>query len=67
MTGGLLYEALKLSHIVFVCASGALFALRGGYVLVAGRRMPQRWTRVAPHAVDTAMIAQVETPVAEGI
>lgn len=51
-----MYAALKLVHVGAVVLSGAGFVLR--YALSASGRLPVRgWPRIAPHAVDTVLLA----------
>lgn len=51
-----LYTALKLVHVGAVVLSGTGFVLR--YVLsVTHRRPADAWIRVAPHVVDTVLLA----------
>lgn len=38
-------------------ASGSLFLLRGVWMLRASPLLQQRWVKVAPHLVDTALLA----------
>jgi uncharacterized membrane protein SirB2 len=50
------YAALKAVHVTAVVLSGAGFVLR--YALSALGRLPALgWTRIAPHAVDTVLLA----------
>lgn len=51
------YYALKHTHMTFVALSGALFLLRGLWMLSDSARLQQRWVRVAPHVVDTLLLA----------
>lgn len=51
-----LYAALKVVHVGAVVLSGAGFVLR--YVLSVTRPRPAgAWVRVAPHVVDTVLLA----------
>jgi uncharacterized membrane protein SirB2 len=51
-----LYAALKVVHVSAVVLSGAGFVLR--YVLSLTRARPTTgWARVAPHIVDTVLLA----------
>jgi uncharacterized membrane protein SirB2 len=51
-----LYATLKWVHIAAVVLSGAGFVVR--YALAAGGRLPQRAiVRIAPHVVDTMLLA----------
>lgn len=51
-----MYSILKLVHVSAVVLSGSGFALR--FALAATGRSPSaRWARVAPHVVDTVLLA----------
>ncbi len=51
-----MYAVLKAVHVAAVVLSGAGFALRYGLSL-RGPLPAARWARVAPHAVDTVLLA----------
>ena len=51
------YSALKHVHIACVLLSGSLFLLRGTWMLIAPARLQARWVRIAPHIVDTLLLA----------
>jgi uncharacterized membrane protein SirB2 len=51
------YAILKLIHVGCVAISYALFVLRGAWMLLESHRLGQRWVRIAPHVVDTALLA----------
>lgn len=50
------YLALKHSHITLVGLSLSLFVLRGLWMLSGSPRLQQRWVRVLPHMIDTALL-----------
>jgi uncharacterized membrane protein SirB2 len=51
-----LYALLKIVHIGAVALSGAGFVIR--YVLAVTGRPPRHgWSRMAPHAIDTVLLA----------
>jgi uncharacterized membrane protein SirB2 len=50
------YLAIKHLHMACAAASGALFALRGYWMLRAPARLQRRWVRVLPHLVDTMLL-----------
>ena len=53
----MVYLVVKQVHVCSVLLSFTLFLLRGAIVL-SGRQLPARlWLRVAPHAVDTVLLA----------
>jgi uncharacterized membrane protein SirB2 len=51
------YLGLKHFHMSCVALSGTLFLLRGGWMLRASPMLQQRWVRIAPHIVDTLLLA----------
>lgn len=48
---------LKIIHLGAVVVSFALFFLRGVWLLRGSPVMQQRWVKVAPHSVDTVLLA----------
>jgi len=50
------YSATKLVHMTCVALSGSLFAGRGLW-MIATRRGLWHWLRVAPHLIDTLLLA----------
>lgn len=50
------YAALKAIHVGCVIASYALFVLRGVWMMRDSPRLRQRWAKVLPHVVDTALL-----------
>ena len=51
------YAAIKLVHASAAALSISLFALRGAWMLYWPQRLQQRWVRIAPHAIDTVLLA----------
>jgi uncharacterized membrane protein SirB2 len=51
------YNALKHFHMGCAALSGSLFLLRGAWMLRASAMLQQRWVRIAPHVVDTLLLA----------
>lgn len=51
------YEALKFVHVSCVVLSGAGFALRGALALAGSPVLDARLLRIAPHLVDTLLLA----------
>lgn len=51
------YLALKHVHMTFAVLSGALFLIRGLWMLAESNYLQQRWVRIAPHIVDTLLLA----------
>ena len=52
---------IKYLHISFVSLSYILFFLRGVWMLRASPLLQQRWVRIVPHIVDTALLASAIT------
>lgn len=53
----MLYLALKVAHIACAILSISGFALRGILMLVDSPLLATRFARVAPHVVDTVLLA----------
>jgi len=51
------YAAVKLVHVGAAALSIALFALRGAWMLRAPQRLQRGWVRIAPHLIDTVLLA----------
>ena len=51
------YLMLKHLHMSFAALSGALFVLRGVWMLRAPNMLQRRWVRIVPHIVDTILLA----------
>ncbi|MBL8385697.1 MAG: SirB2 family protein [Burkholderiales bacterium] len=51
------YTVLHHLHVACVAVSGAGFALRGFWMLRRSPLLGARWVRIAPHVVDTALLA----------
>lgn len=56
-------DYLSIKHLHMACAafSGAFFLLRGVWMLRASSMLQQRWVRITPHIVDTALLASALT------
>lgn len=52
-----MYATLKTIHIGCVIASGAGFVLRGALRLADSPLLATRFARVAPHVIDTVLLA----------
>lgn len=50
------YLALKHFHVTCVILSGALFLLRGFWMLGEAAYLQRRWVKVAPHVIDTLLL-----------
>jgi uncharacterized membrane protein SirB2 len=51
------YHEIRTLHVAAVAASIALFAVRGGLTLARSRWLESRVLRVAPHLIDTVLLA----------
>ena len=51
------YTTLKHVHMTFAVLSGVLFLIRGLWMLAETTYLQQRWVRIAPHIVDTLLLA----------
>ena len=51
------YAAIRLVHTGAAALSIGLFALRGAWMLRAPQRLQRRWVRIAPHLIDTVLLA----------
>lgn len=54
---GSLYSALRALHVASVMVTFAFFVLRGVWMLRAPELLGRRWVRIAPHVVDTVLLA----------
>ena len=52
-----MYEGLKWLHVACVVASGAGFLARGVLMLAESPLLQARFVRIAPHVVDTLLLA----------
>lgn len=52
-----MYEALKWVHVGCVVASGSGFVARGALMLAGSPLLSLRVVRIAPHVVDTVLLA----------
>lgn len=50
-------SVLKLVHVAAVAASFTLFFLRGIWLLRGSDIMRRRWVKIAPHSIDTVLLA----------
>lgn len=51
------YLLLKHLHLTCVALSGLGFLIRGLWMLADSPRLQQRWVRIAPHVIDTLLLA----------
>ena len=52
-----MYSALKHLHLTTIVLTFCLFILRGVWMLTDSPRLQQRWVRIAPHLIDTILLA----------
>lgn len=52
-----LYLPLKYAHVTLALISLAGFLLRGAWMVVRPEMLQRRWVRIAPHVVDTLLLA----------
>jgi uncharacterized membrane protein SirB2 len=55
------YLSVKYIHIGCAAVSASLFVLRGVWMLHASTLLQRRWVRIAPHVVDTLLLASAIT------
>lgn len=55
------YLLLKHLHMTCAALSGALFLLRGLWMLQDSPHLGQRWVRTLPHLIDTVLLASAVT------
>ncbi|MET3130931.1 putative membrane protein SirB2 [Oxalobacteraceae bacterium GrIS 1.11] len=51
------YLAIRHFHITCALLSGAFFLLRGASMMRGSALLQQRWVRIAPHLIDTLLLA----------
>jgi len=51
------YLAVKHVHLAAIVTSISLFVVRAGWMAYAPERLGRRWVRIAPHIVDTVLLA----------
>lgn len=52
-----MYETIKLIHVTSAAISISGFFVRGLWMLADSPRLRARWVRIAPHVVDTILLA----------
>lgn len=52
-----MYQDIKTLHILFAGLSIGLFVLRGSFAVLASRPLAWRGWKIAPHVVDTLLLA----------
>jgi len=50
------YPSIRQLHVASVALTFTLFVVRVGWMLRSPQRLQQRWVRVVPHAIDTALL-----------
>ena len=56
-----MYYAVKHLHMTCAALSLAFFVVRGAWMMRGSPLLAQRWVRIAPHVVDTALLASAIT------
>lgn len=51
------YPEIRMVHITAVCLSISLFVLRATWMMAGSAWLHNRWVKVIPHVVDTALLA----------
>jgi len=51
------YTAIKFVHVGCVAVSYVLFFIRGVWMMRESTALRQRWVKIAPHLVDTLLLA----------
>jgi uncharacterized membrane protein SirB2 len=51
------YGLLKHLHMTCAALSLAFFVVRGAWMMRASPRLAARWVRIAPHVIDTLLLA----------
>ena len=57
MSAAEIYWAVRTLHVACAAISIAGFAVRGALMLADSPHLHKRWVRVAPHVVDTLLLA----------
>lgn len=52
-----MYMVLKHTHMTCAALSILLFTIRGYWMLTDSDRLQQRWVKIAPHIIDTLLLA----------
>jgi len=55
------YLAIKHLHIACAALSGALFFVRGIWMLRDSAMLQRRWVKIVPHVIDTVLLASALT------
>ncbi|MGV8893236.1 MAG: SirB2 family protein [Burkholderiaceae bacterium] len=53
----MIYLSIKHFHVTCAVLSGSLFLLRGFWMLQDSPALQRRWVRIAPHVIDTLLLA----------
>lgn len=51
------YLAVKHVHMTCAALSGSFFTLRGIWMLLDSPLLQRRWVKIAPHIIDTVLLA----------
>ena len=55
------YLAIKHLHMTCAALSGFFFFVRGIWMLLESPKLQQRWVKIAPHIIDTILLASALT------
>jgi uncharacterized membrane protein SirB2 len=55
------YLAIKHLHMTCAALSGTFFFIRGIWMLLESPQLQQRWVKIAPHIIDTVLLASALT------
>lgn len=55
------YLAIKHLHMTCAALSGALFFVRGVWMLRDSGMLQRRWVKIVPHVIDTVLLASALT------
>jgi uncharacterized membrane protein SirB2 len=55
------YLAIKHLHMTCAALSGTFFSIRGIWMLLESPQLQQRWVKIAPHIIDTVLLASALT------
>lgn len=57
------YIAIKHIHMLTAVITAVLFMLRGYWMMVESSQLKRRWVKIAPHVIDTLLLASAVTMV----
>jgi uncharacterized membrane protein SirB2 len=57
LSAAMSYLAIKHIHMTCAALSGSFFLLRGIWMLLDSAMLQRRWVKIAPHIIDTVLLA----------